>query len=247
MESCEEFARRRLEDRQIKPSTLKEYLGTLKQLGLSDIPHQDITISLVNSRLQTIINPGTRRKHAINVRAVLGIHIRCPKLPQKVYALPPIQDIHAALEGTTHEMWGFIMLYGGLRVGEACARQPLAGRVLTVDRQRLAGGQIASAKTTGPVIIPQWLADKYLDHEWDRATNTIYIGIRRTFKRAGIRLTPHGLRHAFATNLVKAGASPEILRRQMRHHDVAISLRYYVHTSDSDIMAVMDSFGSPNG
>jgi integrase/recombinase XerD len=52
------------------------------------------------------------------------------------------------------------------------------------------------------------------------------------------------LRHAFATNLVAVGATPEILRRQMRHHDVSVSLRYYVQTTQADIASTVAKLSS---
>jgi integrase/recombinase XerD len=55
------------------------------------------------------------------------------------------------------------------------------------------------------------------------------------------------LRHAFATNLVAAGATPEVLRRQMRHHDVAVSLRYYVQTSHEDVVRVVAALAAGAG
>lgn len=235
MPSCLEVAHSRLKHRAIKESTHKEYLATLRVLGLTEVPFEDVTLALLNSRLQRVLTASTRRKHAINLRACLGIPVPCPKTSQKVYALPALDTLHRAIEGTTYAMWGLVMLYGGLRLGEACAKQRLAGNVLTVDRQRRPDGTLAAAKTSGPVVIPDWLAEQYDAHDFSLATNTVYIGIRRAGRRAGIEMRPHMLRHAFATNLVAAGATPEVLRRQMRHHDVSISLRYYVQTTHSDI------------
>jgi integrase len=139
-------------------------------------------------------------------------------------------------------MWGFAMLYGGLRLGESCVNQPIQSTFITVDRQRLPDGTIATAKTSGPVFLPPWFAKEYRAFEFDRSANTVYVGIVRAGKKAGICLRPHMLRHAFATNLVHAGATPEVLRRQMRHHDVTVALRYYVQTKESDITALMETF-----
>ncbi|WP_436694849.1 tyrosine-type recombinase/integrase [Geodermatophilus sp. CPCC 205506] len=136
------------------------------------------------------------------------------------------------------------MLLAGLRLGEACTNQPVKGNVITVDRQRLPDGTISTPKTAGPVVVPQWFADEYRSHDFTRAANTVYVGIRRAGRKAAIDLTPHVLRHAFATSLVNAGCSPEVLRRQMRHHDVSVSLGFYVHTTTGDIEGAMSrAFG----
>lgn len=240
MQTCLEFAQARLQQRSIKESTFKEYLATLRVLGLADVPYETITLAMLNSRLSRVLTASTRRKHAINLRACLGMPVPCPKAAQKVYALPSLPVLHDALERSSYAVWGLVMLYGGLRLGEACARQSLTGNVLTVDRQRKADGTLAAAKTCGPVVIPEWLAERYRRQDFDRAPNTVYVGVRRAGRRAGIEVRPHMLRHAFATNLVAAGATPEVLRRQMRHHDVAVSLRYYVQTTHDDVVATVE-------
>jgi integrase len=132
------------------------------------------------------------------------------------------------------------MLFAGLRLGEACTNQPIKRNVIAVDRQRLPDGTISTPKTAGPVTVPTWFAHEYRHHDFTRAANTVYVGIRRAGKKAGIPdLTPHKLRHAFATDLVTAGCSPEVLRRQMRHHDVSVSQNFYMRTTSSDVEAAM--------
>ena len=246
MTTALEFALDRLSERPIKESTHREYLATLRVLGLEDMPVEKVTVALVHQRLNKVLSQGTRRKHSINVRACLGLKVPCPKAPQKVHTLPAIESLAEVFSPSSYRLHALGMLFAGLRIGEACVRQPLEGNVLTVDRQRLPDGTIAQAKTSGPVYIPSWLAQEYESYEWDRSHNTVYVGVKRAFRKAGYpRLTPHALRHAFATNLVKSGASPEVLRRQMRHHDVSVSLRYYVQTTVEDIESVVLSLHQP--
>ena len=235
MTTCLEFAQNRLQHRPIKESTFKEYLATLRTLGVADLPVEEATLALLNSRLQRVLTASTRRKHAINLRACLGVPVPCPKAAQTIHSLAPMESMHEALSRSCYAMWGLVMLYGGLRLGEACTSQALSGNVLLVDRQRRPDGHLASSKTVGPVVLPDWLAAQYGEHDFDRAPNTVYVGLRRAGRRAGLTIRPHLLRHAFATNLVASGASPEVLRRQMRHHDVAVSLRYYVQTTTEDV------------
>ena len=242
VETVGDLARNRLQLRPIKESTYKEYIATLRVLGLEDLPASSLSMAMLTSRLNRVLNENTRRKHSINLRACTGIPLPCTKPAQKVYNLPELEALHQALAQSTYAMWGFSMLYAGLRVGEACVKQPVEGTVLHVDRQRLPDGSIATAKTTGPVHVPQWFADAYRDFDPERSANTVYVGIVRAGKKAKLSIKPHMLRHAFATNLVKHGATPEMLRRQMRHHDVTVSLRYYVQTREEDIASLMSTF-----
>ncbi len=238
--TCLEVAQTRLNSRAIKESTYKNYLGTLRQLDLEDVPIEDVSVAFLTRRLQRVLMPGTRRKHAINLRACLGVSIPCPRATQKVYDLPELEAIHQALAQSPYRLYGFSMLYAGLRIGESLVKQRLEGNVLYVDRQRLPDGSVASSKTTGAVFLPPWFSEAYRGHQPSHSANTVYVGIKRAFRRNGMgSLTCHSLRHAFATNLVRAGASPGVLKVQMRHHDVAVSLRYYVQISQSDIELVM--------
>lgn len=228
--------------RAIKSSTLRNYLGTLDSLGLSDVPASDVTLAMLTDRLDNVLTPSTRRKHIINLRATLGVPLKCPRAEQTLYDLPDVDAVKDALDGSRYRFYGLLMLYAGLRIGEACTAQPLQGNVLTVNRQRRADGSIARAKTEGPVIIPEWLASEYKNHRFEHANNTVYIGIVRAGRKHGLTIKPHMLRHLYATELVRHGASPEVLRRQMRHHDVTVSLRYYVQTTQRDVESVVRNF-----
>jgi integrase len=241
MTSAGELATERLRQRPIRESTFKEYMSTLRTLGLMNVDAEDISLALLTERLNRVLTASKRRKHAINLRAALGMPLPCPRPAQKLYDLPPLAELHQALSESPYRRWGWVMLYAGLRLGEACINQPLHGRTRQVDGQRMPDGTVAAAKTCGPVVMPAWLADPYQSTDFERSANTVYVGIRRAGRAAGFRLHPHVLRHAFATNLVRAGASPEVLRRQMRHHDVAVSLRYYVQPTQHDVDKAVDA------
>jgi hypothetical protein len=244
--TCLQVALERLSERAIKEVTYQNYLRTLRLLDLEQVPFKDATVRFLTNRLNTVLNPGTRRKHAINLRAALGVKVPCPKPQTRQYDLPEVKEVHEAYANTNWRIHAFSMLYAGLRLGESCVKQPINGNVLTVDRQRLVDMSIAAPKTAGPVVVPDWFAEEYAacsDEDIKRHQTTVYDGIKRAGRRAGLNINPHQLRNLFATELVDKGAPPEVLRRQMRHHDVAVSLKFYVHTKQSDIEAVMQRFG----
>jgi hypothetical protein len=197
---------------------------------------------MLTGRLNKVLNPLTRRKHSINLRAALGFPLPCPRPAPRVYQLPDLEALHQALAPSAYVMYGFSMLYAGLRLGESLVKQRLEGNVLYIDRQRAPDGNVTTSKTEGPVTVSPWFAEAYRAFEPSKCSNTVYVGIKRAGRKAGLELNPHQLRHAFATNLVRVGASPEVLRRQMRHHDVSVSLRYYVQTTQADIESVMAHF-----
>ncbi len=47
------------------------------------------------------------------------------------------------------------------------------------------------------------------------------------------------LRHWFATDMIRRGINPEIVRRQMRHKNIETTMKIYVQVNDQDLeMAV---------
>src|SRR5690606_5211311 len=208
-----------------KESTYREYLSTLRVLGLDRVPFSEVNVRVLHNLLQRVPTDSTRRKHAINLRAALGVPVPCPAPSRRSYEdLPPVDVLRDVFETSRYRMWAFSMLFAGMRLGEACTRQELDGNVIMIGRQRLPDGSVTTAKTRGRVVVPGWFAEEYRRHDPNRSHNTVYVGIRRAGKRHGLPwLTPHVLRHVFATSLVEAGAHPEVLRRQMRHHNVSVS------------------------
>jgi integrase len=142
-------------------------------------------------------------------------------------------------------------MYGGLRLGEACAVTPrkLEGNYLRVDEAFSQDGKhLGSPKTVGRVLLPEWLADEVRamtpDQYWTIGTTTKKVSssiykISR-FKGAhslteGKPVNPHMLRHWYATDMIKRGISPEVVRRQMRHARIETTMRVYVQVNSKDL------------
>lgn len=244
--TCLAVAYERLELRAIKDSTYRSYLQTLRALEIEDLPFEKATVRELSKRLNTVIAQSTRRKHAVNLQACLGVKVATPAPKQKVYELPSVSDVREAFAESKYRAHVYAMTFAGMRLGESLVKQPLKGNVISIDRQRNPQNEITPAKTTGPVFVPQWFAEEYEDYELGPINHaTVFRGVkRRAKKELGIDIGPHGFRHLFATTLVNAGVAPNVLKAQMRHHDVSISLRYYVQTTEADINAgVAKAFG----
>lgn len=61
--------------------------------------------------------------------------------------------------------------------------------------------------------------------------------VRNYCKKAGIKVTPYGLRHTFAIEFLKAGGDPFSLQRILGHTDLTMTRRY-VRLSQDDIKEV---------
>jgi len=61
--------------------------------------------------------------------------------------------------------------------------------------------------------------------------------VTRLAERAGLegRVTPHTLRHTFATHLLRKEGSLKIVQQALRHKDVSTTARVYSHLTDDDV------------
>ena len=69
--------------------------------------------------------------------------------------------------------------------------------------------------------------------------------VRRYSGRAGIakRITPHTLRHSFATDLYRETANIRLVQKALGHADLSTTM-IYTHVYDEEIMAAMSNLRS---
>ncbi|MCW2757970.1 MAG: site-specific recombinase, partial [Nocardioidaceae bacterium] len=105
----------------LRQTTVLSYKRHLDHLGILDLEVAEVTRENVLEALWAVDNPNTRRACVIIVRSVLGIKIKIPKSIPRRYDLPDEDTLRLALMTSPHEVRGLLMMYAGLRVGEACA------------------------------------------------------------------------------------------------------------------------------
>lgn len=231
-------------ERDLRRSTVIEYARCLRRLNLLDREVGEVTQEEVTEALWSITNPNTRRNSAIAVRAVLGFQLRIPKPVSRKYNLPDEDTLRLALMTCPHELRGLLMMYGGLRLGEACAitRLDVNGDRLRVDKQiqalRETGKptviRTAPVKTIeGDIVIPEWLTQRVLNITETAKPDDVRESIRRAGKKVGISLNPHQLRHWYATTAIERGVPIMVVSKQLRHSDIATTLRIYTQHDNS--------------
>lgn len=239
-------------ERNLRRSTVLEYKRSISRVGLLDEDVEHVTLERVSEALWEIQNPNTRRNTAIALRAVTGLPIRIPRAVRRRYDLPDEDTLRLALMTSPHEIRGLLMMYGGLRLGEACAitRKDVYGDRLRVDKQiqalRDRGKptivQVAPVKTyEDDIVIPTWLAERVQTLEETAKPDGVRESIRRAGSRVGIKLNPHQLRHWFATTALERGVPMMVVSRQLRHSDVATTLKVY--TQHNTAKHIHDAFG----
>ena len=109
---------------------------------------------------------------------------------------------------------------------------------------------LEAQKTYGKVLLPDWLADEVRnmkdDNFWHIGMTTKLVSgsiykLSRNRKWKALTgnkpVNPHMLRHFYATEMIKRGVNPEIVRRQMRHKNVSTTLRIYTQIRTEELEA----------
>jgi integrase/recombinase XerC len=182
--------------------------------------------------------------------------VRGPRLPRKLATFLPIDESQALLDGgpaAERDRAVLELLYAsGLRVSE------LAG--LDLDDVDLGQRTVrVLGKGTKERVVPFGVRaaaalDSYLGQRGHGAgalflgrrgrrlgVRSIFDIVRRQARATGItrRVTPHTLRHSFATHLLDRGADLRMIQELLGHSRLSTTQRY-THVSTSQLMRVYD-------
>ena len=187
--------------------------------------------------------------------------VRGPRVPKKLDSFLPIDEATALVEGKAlrgtarpRDLAILELLYAsGLRVSELAA--------LTLDAVDRAGRTVrVLGKGRKERIVPfgakaaraleAYLADRaatrgplFTNHRGGRLTpRAIHAIVRRSAVAAGIarRVSPHTLRHTFATHLLDAGADLRAIQEFLGHSRLSTTQRY-THVGADQLMRVYDA------
>lgn len=229
-------------ERGLRAPTVASYRKLLTRIGVVDdsLSQEDLEGRLLNVR-----NVNSRRAVIVAIRAVLKIPMKIPKGVPRTYDLPTEDQIRFALMQCQYEARGLLMMYGGLRIGEACAvtKNQLNGDQLLVDRQILEFtdrgttiARLAPVKANeGTVTIPEWLIPRIEALEDTDIPSRVRAAFWHWGKAHGIKMNPHMLRKWHGTWLLARGVNIVTVSKQLRHTDPAITMRAYIMTDQDDI------------
>ena len=176
------------------------------------------------------------------------------KVAKKIRQAPPAEDVDKLVKAWQGSMQRVrdrliiaLLVATGARVSEVCS---IKRDNINLEKQTVkifGKGRKERVVPIPPVVIER--LHEYITQDNPQgeflfpANNQLgYQGIRnleKTFrrlcKRLGIRpITPHGLRHFYATSMLKNGARIEVVSRLLGHTSVAVTDQTYVHIGQEE-------------
>lgn len=253
-----EYATEIINNRPYKYQTRLTYFKDLKRLGIWDLDVTEVNSALIRNKVESVTTQSTRKRLYITARSIFRDLDVCQDLPNldaegKIYDIPTQEQLEWLIEKSKYRIQLYLCMFGGLRVGEACAVTPekLSGDYLDVNQAYSQDGlHLGSPKTYGKILLPHWLAQEVLnmteDQKWKFGTPTKLVShscykLSRSTKfkemTGGKTVNPHMLRHWYATDMIRRGVNPEVVRRQMRHKNVSVTLKIYTQVRSEEIEA----------
>jgi integrase/recombinase XerC len=190
-----------------------------------------------------------------------GREVRGPRLPRKLVGFLPIDEATTLVEARAfasrareRDVAIFELLYAsGLRVSELAGLDvddvdTMARTVRVLGKGRRE--RIVPFGTKAARAVDTWRARRgsapgplFLNHRGGRLTvRSIHTLVRRGARAAGItrRVTPHTLRHTFATHLLDSGADLRAIQELLGHQRLSTTQRY-THVGADQLMRVYDA------
>jgi len=195
----------------------------------------------------SVRNPSGRARKANSQKVVLPRTIK----RSEAAALMGAPNLRA-ITGLRNRCVLELMYRAGLRVGEVCALKPrdLDARAGTIAVWRGKGGDRTAYLEENEEI--DWLLAEWKRRRRRETAGGVFLFctidggpvsvryveqmIARLARRAGIaaRVTPHMLRHSFATELLEEGVNIRQVQVALGHKNLATTERY-THVLDSDV------------
>lgn len=252
-----------LGDREFKPETVAEYTASLLDRGL-----QPSSVATDVRKYKSFANWMAKPERHLCPLEWPKL-IKVPKVPPSEIDVPSSEIAEQIIlagtnvDKTNNPHWQinqegrdalFLMLYTGIRVKEALFLDANDFHLENEGREwfKVASKGKCGAKDKLPLVFPQAIEilkrprfkdkrnkkEQYFGVSED-ALNTM---LERGCQKLGVKkITNHKLRHIFATDCARGGMNSLFLMKLMRHSDISITEKYYVHLEMEDWRKALQS------
>ena len=238
-----------------------------------EVTPEDVTAYLLWLRREAKLAPSTRVVYAAAARHLfrwmrederLALRIPLTRVPRRlptVLSGTQVKALLAAIPEPHHHAIATVCYAAGLRVTEACSlevshidsRRGVIRLVGKGDKERVVPMSDAllrelraywrKARPKGPLLFPGRPPTRPLTRAAFR------LALRRAAKRATLEVSPHTLRHSYATHLIEAGIDLRSLQLRMGHESIETTARY-VHVARArhrELDSPLDLLGTRRG
>jgi integrase/recombinase XerC len=238
--------------RSIDTRVVRAYLASLHARGLAAASRAR-QLAAVRSWFRFLVRRGVLATNPAR-------HVVSPKLPRKLAGFLPIDETTQLVDGCqvageqrARDRSILELLYAtGLRVSELVGLDlrdvDRAERTVMVlgkgGKERMVPYGAAAARAVDAYLARRGTDDGALFRNARAgrlSTRSVHTIVRRAARTAGItrRVTPHTLRHTFATHLLDAGADLRMIQELLGHSRLSTTQRY-THVGADQLMRVYD-------
>ncbi len=227
--------------------------------SLARLERHDVRRYLRHLEAERKLSPSSRKVHAAALRffyaqtlcmphLVKGIpSVRVPRKNPVVLSQPRVSRLLSAVRSLKYRAILMTIYGAGLRVREACALRPehiLSDRGLLYVAQTKGGGDRYTLlsprlleelrgywrqhRPKKPYLFPGQAPGSHI------APSTLRLVMREAAEEIGLgcRVSPHTLRHSFATHLLEAGTDVRVIQSLLGHRSIQTTTGY-THVSET--------------
>lgn len=222
---------------QSEPRDIDTFIAAARTAGLAPSTINN-KLSLLREFFAFLIEEGAMLRQPVQRHRH---HVAAPRTLPKPMPDDDLIRFFKVIDSIRDRLLFLLMLRCGLRVSEACALTwtdvDLPALTLRIDGGKGAVDRVAYLAPDVAQALKQWQARRGGSPLLFPSRKVVgsYLGRRNVFhmmqqylRKAGVTggYSPHCLRHTFATQLLNAGVTLEVLKELMGHRSVQMTLRY---------------------
>lgn len=220
-------------------------------VGMKAERMRDMCKIYLNEAFQKAVDKGDLKRNPC-----AAVEIRKHKSEHKNALTVDEQELFcAAIAGTEYELFCLFLLATGLRIGEALALRrsdfdfekhtvTVSKNVVYIKGERIEQDTPKSEAGNRTVPVPVNLSERIRDVQTDlifpHHAEAVRSFMKRLRKSIGVNVTPHILRHTYATRLSEAGVPPKIKQYLMGHASLEMTENVYTDTQKRYLDSVSD-------